>query len=107
MERSELVSIVVVIDRDEDCQNIDRDTAGHLVKFSSQVAYGQDSCSLNLHNQWFAELQNGFGVFLPKRMDCGSIVTVECLPDSVLSNRVRHLSLSVSLIEVQIHVEST
>ena len=84
---------LVLINGDEDCQETEREKSyAHLVKFSSKVAYGDESCSVSLHNPWLGELQDGFGVFLARKMDCGSMLTVECLP----SNRVRHLSFVVS-----------
>jgi hypothetical protein len=85
------LDIVVLINSDEDCQDVERErSVAHLVKFSSRVAYGQEGCSVNVHSPWFSELQNGFGVFLAKKMDCGSMVTVQCLPDSDHPNQVRH-----------------
>ena len=86
-------SLLVYINSDDDCLNNDGDireekSYAGLVKFSNKIAYGQNNCSLHFNNPWLIDTQNGFGIFIPRAMDCGSIVTVQCLPDTLLFNQV-------------------
>ena len=85
---------LVRIDSDEDCWTPDNGKVieksyANQIKFSTKVAYGKDNCSVHIMSPWLPDIQNGFGVFLTRPVDCASTVTVQCLPDSVLSDRVR------------------
>jgi len=60
------------------------------VKFSPKIAYGNDNCSVYIINPWLINMQNGFGVFISRKMDCSSIVTIDCLPDSILINQIKN-----------------
>ncbi len=55
------------------------------MKFSPKIAYEKDSCSVHINNPYLSNIQNGFGVFLVRDMDCSSTLTIDCLPESVLS----------------------
>lgn len=84
------------IESDDDCwtpekNNTVRNFPGILVRFSPKVAYGQDNCSVRISSPWTLKMQNGFGLFVSREMDCSSKLTVECLPDGTLINRVRVL----------------
>ena len=59
------------------------------MKFASKIAYGNENCSVHITNPWITNIQNGFGLFLAQSMDCSSVITVDCLPDSYLINRVK------------------
>ena len=93
---------LVRINSDEDCWTpengkvIEKSYANQL-KFSTDVAYGKDNCSVHITNPWLPDIQNGFGIVLIRPVDCASTVTVQCLADSVLSDRVRSV-LSLSLL---------
>jgi len=83
--------IFVDIHSDEDFwtndNNIIMKKFAALINFSPKVGYGKDSCSVRIANPWMPDMQNGFGLFLARSMDCSSTVTVECLPGSTLFNR--------------------
>lgn len=121
---------VVWIDSDEHCWNNTGDirmekNSASLVKFSTRVAYGQKNCSVNFLNPWLIDTQNGIAVSLPRPIDCGSKVTVQCLPETLLRNQSspvvqfnchrsdRHAILPCSAISVtykrnvQMNVEKT
>lgn len=90
-------SSLVLIDSDDDCWTNDRSYSmeksyATSVKFSSQVAYGQANCSVELANPWLIDNQYGLSVFFPRSMDCGSTVTVHCLTENLRSNEVNHRS---------------
>ena len=72
----------------ENTYTIDKNDAIRL-KFSSKIPYKQENCSIHIINPLLSNRQNGFGVFLSESMDCTSMVTIDCLPGSVLINQVR------------------
>jgi len=91
----------VRIDSDDDCWSNEKNntiekTYATLVQFSPKIAYGQDSCLVHITSPWLPNMQNGFGVFLSQKMDCASIVTIDCLPDSILNNREKILSVQLT-----------
>ncbi|CAF1448350.1 unnamed protein product [Adineta steineri] len=55
-----------------------------LISFSPKFDNESESCSIHISNPWSSDMQNGFGVFLLRQMDCSSTVTIECLPGSSL-----------------------
>ncbi|CAF1193067.1 unnamed protein product [Adineta steineri] len=84
----------IEINSDDDCwssennnKTIDKNYAT-LVKFSPKIAYGKDSCSVFITNPWLKNIQNGFGLFLSREMDCASTLTIDCLPNNNLINQV-------------------
>ena len=81
-----------MINSDDDCWSLEKNntiqkTYATQVKFSPKVAYGKESCSVHIINPWLANLQNGFGVFLSREMDCSSTLIIDCLPESVFSSQ--------------------
>ncbi len=80
--------VLVNIDTDDDCwsnennKTIEKNYAT-LVQFSPKIAYGKDSCSVHIINPWLPNIQNGFGVFLSREMDCSSTLLIDCLPDGI------------------------
>lgn len=90
-----LFFFAVLIDSDENCLTSSGEIRqeknyANLLKFSNRVAYGQKNCSIHFRNPWLNEHQNGFGVSLPRPIDCGSIVTIRCLDENLFSNQVRN-----------------
>ncbi|CAF1425932.1 unnamed protein product [Rotaria magnacalcarata] len=82
------------IEEDDDCWSHEKNTTIHrrhaiLVKFSSKVAYGKDDCSVHIHNPWLSDMQNGFGLFVTREMDCSSTLTVDCLPNATLTDQTK------------------
>jgi hypothetical protein len=85
---------LVHIVSDEVCQQNEPTKAENrfatLIDFAPKQNYDRDNCSVHIANGWSNNMQNGFGVFLARTMDCSSMMTIECLPGSALVNRVRH-----------------
>lgn len=78
--------ILVNINSDEDCWSMEKNNTvdrsyATLVRFAPKIAYGKHSCAVHVMNPWTRDMQNGFGVFLSRKMDCSSTVTVDCLSD--------------------------
>ncbi len=63
-----------------------------LVNFSPGFHSENENCAVQISNPWAADMQNGFGVFLTRRIDCSSTITVECLPGSTFLQQVMILS---------------
>ncbi len=84
--------IVIHIYLDEDCWTNENNTITKkyavLVNFSPKFNNEKDSCSVQISNPWSSDIQNGFGIFLPQKIDCPSTVTIECLPDSTYLKQV-------------------
>jgi len=85
----------IEINSDDDCWSIGNNNTikdyAVLVKFSPKIAYGKDDCSVHITNPWLTNMQNGFGLFLTRKMDCASTLIIDCLPDSTLINRTTPL----------------
>ena len=74
------------IHSDDDCWSIEKNNTvdrsyATLVRFAPKIAYGKHSCAVHVINPWTGHMQNGFGVFLSREMDCSSTLTVECLSE--------------------------
>jgi hypothetical protein len=63
-----------------------------LVNFSPEFHSEKDICSVQISNPWNTDMQNGFGVFITREIDCSSSVTVECLPGGTFLQQVMILS---------------
>lgn len=86
------VFVLVNIHSDDDClidpNAISTKRPAVLVNFAPAAHYRKENCAVNIGNFWSPEMQNGLGVFLDRPMDCSMSATVECLPGSLLPNRV-------------------
>jgi len=72
----------------EDCGSYENSTIrnrfGLFVGFGSAIDAEKDKCSMQISNPWSNDMQNGFGVFLPRSIDCSLNITIQCLPGSAL-----------------------
>ena len=95
------VLILVNIHSDEDClidpNGISTKRPAVLVNFAPTANYRKDNCAVNIGSFWSPDMQNGLGVFLDRPMDCSISAAVECLPGSLLPNRVMIFVFSIPL----------
>ncbi len=58
------------------------------VKFSPKITFEQNNCSVRINNPWVTNPKNGFGIFLPRVMDCSSILIIDCLSERQYSKQL-------------------
>ncbi len=93
--------ILVNINSDDNCSSTIEKTFATLVKFSPKIA---NSCSVRINNPWLPNIQNGFGIFLSREMDCSSTLTIDCLPES--NQEPVQLTCHTSDNKIEIHCSS-
>ncbi|CAF1018850.1 unnamed protein product [Rotaria sordida] len=100
----------VIIGSDDDCWSNEKDNTiekkyATLVKFSPEIAYGKDNCSVHIISPWLPHMQNGFGLFVSREMDCSSTLIVDCLSDTTLINRTKSLPVQFTCHTSQNKIE--
>lgn len=99
------MSFLVTIRTENDCMTdnhtiIDNKYA-FLIQYSPRETSLHETCSVFMANAWSIEKQNGLGVFLPRRIDCSTMIKIECLSitkydENQVSKELRSMSRMIN-----------